>query len=129
MRLIRTRAYADEYRADHGRINAYIAKTAAYTIPAKGFEGTVFTNRGASGSVTFTLPIAPKAGDRYAFAKSVSDQTIVVSSAGGLAIKGPSGGTTGSTLTDSTTEFGFVELESDGYVWFQKAAVGTWALT
>lgn len=57
-----------------------IAKTASYTInPAIDRPGTVFTNAGAAGAVTFTLP-APGQGTRgwwYRFV-GVADQNIIV---------------------------------------------------
>lgn len=58
-----------------------VAKTASYTIsPAKGDSpGQVFTNAGASGAVTFTLPRATRAmlGTWYDFL-GVADQNIIV---------------------------------------------------
>lgn len=38
-----------------GFVTEPVAKTAAYTLTARD-NGKIFTNRGASGSVTFTLP-------------------------------------------------------------------------
>lgn len=60
------------------------AKTGNYTIsPAQGVDpcGTIFTNRGAAGAVTFTLPIASTvpAGTWYLFA-GVADQNVLVAS-------------------------------------------------
>lgn len=59
-----------------------VAKTAAYTIkPPMDACGTVFTNRGATGGVTFTLP-APNlglAGYWYRF-KGLADFAITVAS-------------------------------------------------
>ncbi len=57
-----------------------IAKTANYTIKAVGDpNGSVFTNRGAAGAVTFTLPAptAVPAGQFYLFL-GVADQNIIV---------------------------------------------------
>jgi hypothetical protein len=58
-----------------------VAKTANYSIdPAVDPSGTRFTNRGAAGAVTFTLP-APTpalAGTSYEFS-GVADQNIIVS--------------------------------------------------
>lgn len=59
-----------------------VAKTADYTInPTADKPGTVFTNRGATGAVTFTLPPATPAntGWWYRF-RGVADQTITIAS-------------------------------------------------
>lgn len=55
------------------------AKTAAYTILPTDRCGTLFTNRGAAGSVTFTLPgpTAVPAGTWFLFG-GIADQNIVV---------------------------------------------------
>lgn len=58
-----------------------VAKTADYTVTEDDHD-IYFTNRGASGTVVFTLPTTPKKGLRYGF-HVVADQTITV--AGGTA--------------------------------------------
>lgn len=65
---------------------ATVAKTANYTIGtvATDVVGTVFTNRGAAGAVTFTLP-SPTAGAYYFFA-SVVAQTMTISAGAGLGV-------------------------------------------
>jgi hypothetical protein len=65
---------------------ATVAKLANYTVGAVATDviGTIFTNEGASGAVTFTLP-SPTAGAYYFFA-SIADQNITVSAGAGLAI-------------------------------------------
>lgn len=58
----------------------HVAKTASYTIkPDTDKPGTVFTNAGAGGAVTFTLPTPNKAvlGWWYRFL-GVADQNIIV---------------------------------------------------
>lgn len=55
--------------------NGYAAKTAAYTVLASD-NGTTFTNRGASDSVTFTLP-APFVNAHYKFIV-IAAQALVV---------------------------------------------------
>lgn len=64
-------------------IRRTLAKTAAYTIKAPmDSPGTVFTNRGAGGSVTFTLP-APSAavkGYWYRFIV-IAAQALIVATA------------------------------------------------
>ena len=57
-----------------------VGKAASYTVaPHVDQPGTVFTNRGASGAVTFTLPTASKGvlGHWYRF-KAVVDQNVIV---------------------------------------------------
>lgn len=58
----------------------FVAKTASYTInPHVDRCGTVFTNRGASGAVTFTLPAPGNAmkGWFYEF-RGVAGQNILI---------------------------------------------------
>lgn len=60
-------------------------KTADYTIvPASDASGTVFSNRGAAGSVTYTLPAPTQAlaGTYYEF-EGVANQNTVVSGGAG----------------------------------------------
>jgi hypothetical protein len=57
-------------------------KSASYTVsPAKGdFSGTLFTTRGATGAVTFTLPTPTQALiDHFYDFLSVADQNMIVS--------------------------------------------------
>jgi hypothetical protein len=56
-----------------------VAKTASYSIESrKDRSGTIFTNRGASGAVTFTLPPASRCqGWEYTFV-GVANQNIIV---------------------------------------------------
>lgn len=57
-----------------------VDKTAAYTVdPTRDTAGTVFTNMGATGSVTFTLPTPSRSllGTWYEFL-GIADQNIVV---------------------------------------------------
>lgn len=58
------------------------AKTANYTILPSDPCGTLFTNRGAAGAVTFTLPAptAVPAGQWYLFA-GIAGQNILVATA------------------------------------------------
>lgn len=62
-------------------VRRVVAKTAAYSIESrKDRSGTIFTNRGATGSVTFTLPPASRCtGFEYLFLV-FADQSIVVAS-------------------------------------------------
>jgi len=52
----------------HGQYLAQVEdKTASYTIVANEDNGKIFTNNGASGAITFSLPAATP-GQRYRFA-------------------------------------------------------------
>lgn len=112
-------------RADNGCRGKVAAKTASYTInPAEA--GTLYTNRGAAGSVTFTLP-PPKAGMWFGFQKAVNNQNIVVVT--DVAATKFDGLTQGTTATNSTTEFGAIRIWSDGVVWFVDSQTGTWGIS
>lgn len=61
-----------------------VQRAASYTIKhPMDAPGTIFTNRGASGSITFTLPTPTRAvlGVGYRF-KVVADQDVVIAGAG-----------------------------------------------
>ena len=105
------------------------AKTASYTL-LQGDVGTIFTNRGAAGAITFTLP-APKAGMWFTFWKAVQNQNMLVTTdVAGTKIHGGSGATQGVTLTNSTaTEYGSVTVVCDGTAWFTQGVLGTWAVS
>jgi hypothetical protein len=66
--------------------SAIAAKTANYTVGTVATDtfGTVFTNEGASGAVTFTLP-APTSGAYYFFA-GVADQNITITAGSAIAV-------------------------------------------
>lgn len=62
---------------------AVVAKTASYTIkPPMDRDGTLFTNRGATGAIVFTLPEARLSlkGYRYRFL-TVADQDVTIATA------------------------------------------------
>jgi len=100
-----------------------VAKTAAYTIsPAKGDRcGTTFTNRGASGSVTFTLPTPSSAlaGYWYQF-RGVADQNIVVATATAdtLITLNDAAADSVSAETSSQKIGAVIEAFCDGTSWF-----------
>lgn len=103
----------------------FVPKTANYTILAPADYGKLFTNAGAAGAVTFTLP-SPKEGLLIRFVKVVKAQNLAISRSGTAVIRGIGG--QGNTLTNSTaTEHGSVTLQSDGVDWYIVAKEGTWA--
>lgn len=111
--------------AQAGHYNDAVAKTEAYTIKESEI-GTLFTNRGASGSVTFTLP-APKKGLFFGFTKAVNNQNLVVTT--DVAATKIHGLTQGVTLTNSTSEYGVLQIYCDGTAWFTVSSLGTWTVS
>ena len=65
---------------------AVVARTANYTVGSTATDaiGTVFTNEGAAGAVTFTLP-APTSGAYYFFAGMVA-QTLTISAGSAIGV-------------------------------------------
>lgn len=75
-------------RSDVGSLSPLAVKTAAYTILANE-SGKVFSNRGASGSITLTLPAACE-GRFYRLFKP-TNQNVVFTATGGAKINGGAG--------------------------------------
>jgi len=93
--------------------NGTLAKTAAYTILASD-TGTVFTNRGASGSVTLTLPapyanahflVLVHAAQVFAVASDVADTLVTYNDATADSVQ-------------SNTVGAAMWIWSDGQSWF-----------
>ncbi len=99
---------------------AVAAKTAAYTITANEW-GRAFSNTGAAGSVTFTLP-TPKPGC-YLLLFKMAAQNVVASCPANVTIN------TASTLTNSSAEAGKAALLIIAVSTTQYIAIplGTWA--
>src|SRR5262245_39272018 len=113
-------------RADNGSHGkGPIAKTASYTIKAVQ-AGTIFTNSGATGAVTFTLPTA-KAGMRFTFIK-VAAQNLLVKAAAGNKIAGSAAGKVYQNVTAGDAGTGTLTIFSDGIDWYVLGSVGTWAI-
>jgi hypothetical protein len=60
-----------------------VAKTASYAV-TDADNMTLFTNEGAAGAVTFTLPASPKKGLKYGFYVVTDQNVIVAANAGSL---------------------------------------------
>lgn len=58
-----------------------VAKTSSYPV-TDADNMTLFTNEGAGGAVTFTLPVSPKKGLRYGFYVAADQNVIVAANAG-----------------------------------------------
>lgn len=72
----RFKFYKDFVNVDQGGWRNVVAKTADYTV-LTGDHGTLFTNRGATGAVNFTLPATAAKGLRFGFFV-VANQNLVV---------------------------------------------------
>jgi hypothetical protein len=96
------------------------AKTADYPIALDELGG-VFTNTGATNSVTFTLPPA-SVGSEITIDKTQVSETIVIAAYSGQTIQGAA------TLTNSTNEIASVKLRmSVTDTWIIVAVKGTWS--
>lgn len=111
-------------RADFGcLVKAVVDKTASYTIPDIGQNrsATMYTNRGASGSITFTLPalataaLKAAAKGRYFYFCVAIAQDIVLTATGSLKINN---GNANGSLTLAGTAPGIVKLAFDGTGWY-----------
>lgn len=98
-----------------------LAKTTSYTIVAAD-TGTTFTNAGAAGSVTFTLPASPTLGESNSFMLSAA-QTVIISG-GSNSVVWP-GLATGTSRT-SSTQYASATVTWDGTVWIGTSILGTW---
>ncbi len=97
------------------------AKTAAYTLTTGEF-GKAFSNSGAGGSVTFTLP-TPFAGAKAGPFFKPTAQNIVIAAAAGSTINGAA------SFTNTATE-PYAVFELYGYsatLWIISNRQGTWA--
>lgn len=106
-------------RADFGCLfKSVVNKTGNYTIPDLGQNrsGTCYTNRGASGSITYTLPTpATGSAGRYFYFEVAIAQNIVLQAAGGLKINN---GSANGTLTLASSAPGIVKVTFDGTGWY-----------
>lgn len=99
------------------------AKTAAYTLTAAE-TGKAFSNSGAGGSVTFTLPASPKPGMWFFFEK-VANQNVVVAAGAGATIENAAS-LTNSTAGDAAKGT-LTVVATSTTTWKVAAYRGTWA--
>lgn len=95
-----------------------VAKTASYTVTLDD-AGTLFTNRGAAGAVTFTLPAAARAtGIEYMFV-AVANQNLIVSDGGVDSIVAINDAAADSVAFQTASEIigGGFRVISDGTSW------------
>lgn len=113
-------------RADNGMKffgTSVNAKTANYTVKAVE-TGQAFSNKGATGTVQFTLP-TPKAGLKFVFLVVAAQTFEVLPSAGGEKINN---GSTKISAAGTQANLGVAEVFSDGTNWF-CSLTGTWTTT
>ena len=95
-----------------------VARTANYTVGSVATDtfGTIFTNRGAAGAVTFTLP-APTAGAYYFFAGVVA-QTLTISAGSAIAVTVNNAAATSIAFSTASQQIGsFAVAVADGSSW------------
>lgn len=101
---------------------AITAKTASYTITATDLAlGNAFSNAGASGAITLTLP-APKAGARLWVLKQ-AQQNLTLSAASGTTIDGASSWANTAAQNNKWT----LLIGMSSTLWTVVASSGTWA--
>jgi hypothetical protein len=113
-------------RADNGCFGkGPFAKTAAYTVKPLD-TGSMFSNKGATASVTITLPAA-KAGMWFTFLK-VAAQDLLIKASGGAKIAGSTANKVYKNVTAGDAGTATLTIVSDGTDWYVRGLVGTWAI-
>jgi len=103
-------------------------KTSAYPVVAAD-DWKRFDNAGAGGSVTFTLPASPSAGDNWCFLVATAQSVVVLANTGENIMMGNVAGASAGNLTANTVGSSvclYFQSSTAAYVW---ASNGTWALT
>jgi len=122
-------------RAQTGVVRAPVAKTAAYQILASD-AGTTFTNSGASGSVTFTLPLSdlttnpPRriTGMRFRFVKYADQHLIIAVGTGAKINNGTASTGVFRNIVAISTTWPACDVEAISETeWAVVPGVGTWA--
>lgn len=113
-----------------GYIQRQVNKTAAYTIsPFVDKNSSVFTNSGASGSITFTLPTPNAAllGVSYQF-HELTAQNVVISAPVADTLVAPGDAAADSAQLGAVgagVEVTCLRTSTGAYVWVVTGAVGT----
>lgn len=102
------------------------AKTASYPIVA-GDNAKVFTNEGAAGSVTFTLPAAA-AGYELTFVVQAAQSFVVTANTGDTIRIGGSVSTSAGTATSSSIGSVLKIVSINATEWVAVSYTGSWAL-
>jgi hypothetical protein len=104
------------------------SKTASFPVTS-ALDATRFDNAGAGGSVTFTLPASPVAGDNWCFLVAAAQTLVVLANTGETITMGNVTGASAGNLTASTIGSSvcvYFESATAAYTW---ASNGTWVLT
>ena len=107
-----------------GGYDKVVAKTGAYSVSAYEDRGTVFTNEGAAGAVTFTLPSA-EAGLRYTFVRC-ANQNVRIQAAAGDTINGGTAGKIYECVTAGETASQVTLVAVNATQWIVLGEKGTW---
>lgn len=91
-------------------------------------SGGFFTNSGASGSVTMTLPASPLIGTEYTFAVLAAQNFVVDANTGQTIRIAGSTSTSGGTATNATIG-GILKIKAvSTTLWLAEYSTGTWTL-
>ncbi len=120
----RIQLYPDYPGVRFGGWKDIVAKTANYTVTTADND-TYFTNRGASGTVVFTLPATPYKGLRYCF-HAVAGQTLTVAAGtnGTMIAMNDAAANSISFSTANEIIGGSVEVLGDGTSWLTQVHLG-----
>jgi len=99
-----------------------VPKTANYTVVYADY-GKMFTNAGAAGAVTFTLPATPRKGLKFAF-RVEADQTVTVTSPSANVIAFNNVAATSLAFSTASQKVGgMLTYEGNGTKWVVRPAV------
>lgn len=120
----RINLYGDFPGVRFGTWRDIVAKTANYTVTVADAD-TYFTNRGAAGAVTFTLPTTPLKGLRYCFHAVASQNVIVAAGTAGTMIA-MNDAAANSLAFQTANEIigGSIEVLGDGVSWLTQVHLG-----
>ena len=102
-------------------------KTANYTLLA-GESGKAFSNKGATGAITLTLPLTFSAGTYYWVFKLAAQNLTVKANTGATINNSASAGTYADTTNGDNGLAWVCVFSPDGTNWMVDS-VGTWATT
>lgn len=105
------------------------SKTSGYSVVSGTDDWKRFDNAGASGSVTFTLPSSPAAGDNNCYTVAAAQTLEVLANTGQSITMGNTTGSSAGNLQSSTVGSSvciYYESTTAIYVWTSN---GNWSLT
>lgn len=117
--------FSDDWDGNpHGGWKNVVVKTASYTV-TEADNNVLFSTRGASGAVTFTLPATAKKGLRYGF-YNAADQDMLVASgtADTMVAINDLAADSVAFSTSSLKIGGMFEVFGDGTGWLTRVSMG-----